>query len=330
MPAEPPRPSGTPPAAPPPHRGPALGRCCHLPAPPHRPHRLSLGSPALSELDLIPTTLSPCLYSSLHPISLIPTPPQPFTPPSLLFFIPASLPFLILISPRASIPALSQGHSWTCPSPGTPHSSAPRAQPQCPVQPPPTLPGRGLQSRAREEESAIPTATSPPKQAEEGSCDCDRETEARPSEVHCTQAGTGRGTEHPVPVLPNSAGVRIIPAFAIHLPPYPHCCRTLRATDSQVTPYKQFWACNGKTALGELREKGDMEIPVRAPPVWSSGGQAPNSVLWLSFSTGSHRALTAPVPQERDWKAGGRSPQGPGCPHGAQDILMAPCTQGDT
>lgn len=40
--------------------------------------------------------------------------------------------------------------------------------------------------------------------------------------------------------------------------------------------------------------------------------------------------MIAPVPPEQDWKAGGRSPQGPGCPHGAQDILTAPCTHGDT
>lgn len=36
------------------------------------------------------------------------------------------------------------------------------------------------------------------------------------------------------------------------------------------------------------------------------------------------------MPQEQDWKAAGRSPQGPGCPQGAQDIPTAPCTHGDT
>lgn len=63
------------------------------------------------------------------------------------------------------------------------------------------------------------------------------------------------------------------------------------------------------------------------------GDSPPSSVPWSASPSAprcSHRAVTAPVAQERDWEGGGRSPEGPWCPHGAQEILTAPCTHGDT
>lgn len=70
--------------------------------------------------------------------------------------------------------------------------------------------------------------------------------------ILCLSSQTQLGSELSLPL--QSTFPHILPAAGPSEP-----------TESQVTPYKQFWACNGKTALGELREKGDMETLVGAP-----------------------------------------------------------------
>lgn len=280
-------PAGTAPAP-----RPALGRCCHLPAPPHRPYRLSVRSPGSLRSGSDPhvaATLSPCLASSLHliiPISLISTPLQPFTPPffhrcsssclhpfsssSLQVFIPASLPLFTLKSPHPSIPALSLRvpagpalplASHTVQSPK--HSHGPAAL----VQLLPILPGRELQSRGREGEFAFPTAPSPPKQAEEGGHHCDT-GKLRHSPVKC--AAHRLGLVEAQNILCPSSQAQLGSESPLPLQSaFPHTLAAAGITTDPQSPLRAKWHLTSsfehamENNPGELREKGDMEIPVR-------------------------------------------------------------------